>query len=306
MREADFTTSSTGGSSGTLGNDGRGFAIFRFDLREEQFFEAFRIHFADGFFFREDAFLDEVVGDHGFILGRSFTITALEEVQRGNAIDFFDRELGILHVAAFMLKFLASGFELFINGMESLVFVIAKGFERQGVAATGDDVFALGLEQNGTIEDIVLDTGDLVAGEVNARCLTRRAVTKDHFLNVDCGADVVRNTFELAGEDGALVVPRTENGFCGGHDLFLRILRELVAILDIDGFVALDELGEVIGGQVEVGLGAFLFLEVAEGLFERIFAVFVFDLAQQHRRTSGANDDTNLSRNGHCRRRPER
>ena len=51
LREADFTTGSTGGSSGTLGNDGRGFAIFRFDLREEQFFEAFRIHFADGFFF---------------------------------------------------------------------------------------------------------------------------------------------------------------------------------------------------------------------------------------------------------------
>ena len=51
LREADFTTGSTRGSSGTLGNDGRGFAIFRFDLREEQFFEAFRIHFADGFFF---------------------------------------------------------------------------------------------------------------------------------------------------------------------------------------------------------------------------------------------------------------
>ena len=156
--------------------------------------------------------------------------------------------------------------------------MIAKGFDREGVADTGDDVFALGLEEDCTIEDIVLDAGDLVAGEVNARCRTRRAVTEDHFLNVDGGAEAVRNTFELAGEDGALVVPRTENGFCGGHNLFLRILRELVAILDIDGFVALDEFGEVIGGQVEVGLGAFLFLEVAEGLFERIFAVFVFDL----------------------------
>ena len=266
----------------------------------------FTLQMASSFFFREDAFLDEVVGNHGFSLGRTLAIADREEVQRGNAIDFFDRELGILHVAAFVLELLASGFELFINGMESRIFVIAKGFERQGVADTGDDVFALGLEQNGTIEDIVLDAGDLVAGEVNTCCGTRCAVTKDHFLNVDGGAEAVRNTFELAGEDGALVVPRTENGFCGGHDLFLRILRELVAILDIDGFVALDEFGEVIGGQVEVGLGAFLFLEVAEGLFERIFAVFVFDLAQQHRRTSGANDDTNLSRNGHCRRRPER
>ena len=189
---------------------------------------------ASSFFFREDAFLDEVVGNHGFSLGGTLAIADLEEVQRGNAIDFFDRELGILHVAAFVLELLASGFELFINGMESRIFVIAKGFERQGVADTGDDVFALGLEQNGTIEDIVLDTGDLVAGEVNARCRTRRAVTEDHFLNVDGGAEVVRNTFELAGEDGALVVPRTENGFCGGHNLFLRILRELVAILDIE------------------------------------------------------------------------
>ena len=177
-----------------------------------------------------------------------------------------------------MLKFLTSGLEFVINGMESLVFVLAKGFERQGVADTGDDVFALSLEQNGTIEDIVLDTGDLVAGEVNARCGTRCTVTKDHFLNVDGGAEAVRNTFEFTGEDGALVVPRTENGFGACHNLFLRILRELVAILDIDGFVAFDEFGEVIGGQVEVGLGAFLFLEVAEGLFERILAVFVFDL----------------------------
>ena len=89
---------------------------------------------ASSFFFREDAFLDEVVGNHGFSLSRTFTITALEEVQRGNAIDFFDRELGILHVFAFVLELLACGFKLFINGMESLVFVIAKGFERQGVA----------------------------------------------------------------------------------------------------------------------------------------------------------------------------
>ena len=184
--------------------------------------------------------------------------------------------------------------------------MIAKGFERQGVADTGDDVFALGLEQNDTIEDIVLDTGDLVAGEVNARCRTRRAVTEDHFLNVDGGAEAVRNTFEFTGEDSTFVVPGAEDGFGGSHDLFFRILREFMPILGVDGFVALDEFGEVIGGQVEVGLGAFLFLEVAEGLFERIFAVFVFDLAQQHRRTSGANDDTNLSRNGHCRRRPER
>ena len=51
-----------------------------------------------------------------------------------------------------------------------------------------------------------------------------------------------------------------------------------MAILDIDGFVTLDEFGEVIGGQIDIGLGAFFFLEVAECLFKRIFAVFVFDL----------------------------
>ena len=89
---------------------------------------------ASSFFFREDAFLDEVVGDHGFSLSRTLAIADLEEVQRGNAIDFFDRELGILHVFAFVLEFFTSDLEFIINGMESLVFVIAKGFERQGVA----------------------------------------------------------------------------------------------------------------------------------------------------------------------------
>ena len=96
---------------------------------------------ASSFFFREDAFLDEVVGNHGFSLGGTFTIADLEEVQRGNAIDFFDRELGILHVFAFVFEFLASGFEFFINGMESLVFVIAKGFDRQGVTESCDVIY---------------------------------------------------------------------------------------------------------------------------------------------------------------------
>ena len=94
----------------------------------------FILQMASSFFFREDAFLDEVVGNHGFSLGGTFTIADLEEVQRGNAIDFFDRELGILHVTAFVLEFLASGLEFIINGMESFVFLIAKGFDRQGVA----------------------------------------------------------------------------------------------------------------------------------------------------------------------------
>ena len=278
LREADFTTGSARRSGGTLGDHRGGLAVFRLDLREEELFETLGVHFADGFFFREDAFLDEVVGDHGFSLRGTLAIADLEEVQRRDAVDLFDRELGILHVAAFVLELLASGFELFINGVESGIGVIAERFDREAVADTGDDVFALRLEQNRTIEDVVLDARNLIAGEVNARCRTRRAVTEDHFLNVDGGAEAVRNTLELAGEDGALVVPRTENGFCGGHNLFLRILREFVAILDIDGFVALDEFREVIGGQVEVGLGAFLFLEFAEGLFERIFAILVFDL----------------------------
>ena len=101
----------------------------------------FTLQMASSFFFREDAFLDEVVGDHGFSLGGTFIIADLEEVQRGNAIDFFDRELGILHVFAFVLELLACGFKLFINGMESLVFVIAKGFERQGVTESCDVIY---------------------------------------------------------------------------------------------------------------------------------------------------------------------
>ena len=40
-----------------------------------------------------------------------------------------------------MLELLASGFELFINGMESFVFVIAKGFERQGVTESCDVIY---------------------------------------------------------------------------------------------------------------------------------------------------------------------
>ena len=125
LREADFTTGSARGSSGTLGDHRGGLAIFRLDLREEKLFETFGVHFADGFFFREDAFFDEVVGDHGFSLSRTLAIADLEEVERRHAVDFFDRELGILHVAAFVFEFVARCFEFFVDGVESGIGVIA-------------------------------------------------------------------------------------------------------------------------------------------------------------------------------------
>ena len=125
LREADFTTGSARGSGGTLGDHRGGLAIFRLDLREEKLFETFGVHFADGFFFREDAFFDEVVGDHGFSLSRTLAIADLEEVERRHAVDFFDRELGILHVAAFVFEFVARCFEFFVDGVESGIGVIA-------------------------------------------------------------------------------------------------------------------------------------------------------------------------------------
>ena len=80
--------------------------------------------------------LDLHLGDFGVGngLGRTFAIADLEEVQRGNAIDLFDRELGILHIFAFVLEFFASGFELFINAVEFRIFMIAQRFDREAVA----------------------------------------------------------------------------------------------------------------------------------------------------------------------------
>ena len=40
-----------------------------------------------------------------------------------------------------MLEFFTGGFEFIIDGMESLVFVIAKGFERQGVTESCDVIY---------------------------------------------------------------------------------------------------------------------------------------------------------------------
>ena len=279
LREADLATCGTRGCGTALGDLGCGLAVFRLDLREEELFKTFRIDLADRFFFREDAFLDEVVGDHGFGLCRTLAIANLEEIQRRHAVDLFHRKLGVLHVAAFDFEFLARGLEFIIDGVEGGIFVVAKRLKREAVADTGDDVFALRLEKDGAVELVVgLDAGALVAGEIDACRRTRRAVTEDHFLNVDCRADAVRNAFELAGEDGAFVVPAAENGFCACHDLFLRILREIMTIFHIDGLVAFDELGQIIGGQVDVGLGTFLFFEGVKCLFKRIFAVLVLDL----------------------------
>ena len=151
----------------------------------------------------------------------------------------------------------------------------------------------------------MFDAGDFVAREVNARGGTRRAVTEDHFLNVDGGAQAIGDAFQFTREDGAFVVPGTEDGFGGSHDLFFRILREFMAILGVDGFVLGDEFAQVVGGKVEVGLCAFFFFEFRERFFERIFAVFVFDLFDDvavhlEQTTVAIEPETRLFARGEC------
>ena len=88
-------------------------------------------------------------------------------------------------------------------------------------------VFALSVHQVVAEQDFFAGRG--VAGEGDARAGVLAHIAEDHRHDVDCRAEVVRNSGGVAVIDGALAVPRTEDRLDRQFKLLERFLREVRA-----------------------------------------------------------------------------
>ena len=149
------------------------------------------------------------------------------------------------------------------------------------VADAGHDVLALGVHQVVAVE-LALAVGG-VAGEGHARGRGVALVAEHHGLHVDGGAQIVGDLLLLTIEDRARVVPRTEDGLDGQLQLHHGILGEghfpvdherrvglAVDVLGEDGLELVDELLQVLGGQIGVGGDAAVVLHGDDGVLEQI------------------------------------
>lgn len=132
--------------------------------------------------------------------------------------------------------------------------------EREGVADTGDDVLALGVDQvvavvTGLARRRVAREGDAGAGVVVE-------VAEDHGTDVDGGPEVIGDALAAAVQLRAIGIPGVEDGDDRLVELGARILREVLAGLILDDLlVRLDEFLQVSGRQVGVGRDTLCLLE---------------------------------------------
>ena len=141
----------------------------------------------------------------------------------------------------------------------------------------GDDVLALGVHQELAVETGLAGRG--VAGERHTGTGVLALVAEDHLLHVDSGADVVRDPVRAPVDLGARGVPRVEDGAHRAGELAAGVLREPTHLLGVDLLVGLDQLGEILGGEVGVAGDIAPSLEVGELLLEPIVLDPVDDLA---------------------------
>ena len=185
---------------------------------------------------------------HGFTLGelplRGAAAGALRHVdshpQRGAAgaladaglehpqLALLDRELGVAHVAVVALEALEDREQLVVDDGE----VCGERVEVLGVADAGDDVFALGLDQEVAVRPVL--AGRRVAREPDAGTRVVVAVPEHHRLHVDGRAEVVADALAHPVGDRPGTVPRPEDRLDGSPQLGHRLLRERLAGVGLD------------------------------------------------------------------------
>ena len=152
--------------------------------------------------------------------------------------------------------------------------------QRHGVADAGHHVLALGVLEVVAVHALVAGGG--VAGEADARARGHAAVAEDHGLDVDGGAEVLGDLLLAAVEDGAVGVPRVEDGTDGAVHLLARVLGELDAgVLADDALERLDQGPQVLDVEVEVVGDALGVLGRVEGVGE-VLAVDAQHGAAEH------------------------
>ena len=263
--EVDGTGTGSGRGGQTLGDDGRLLQGSSVKVGVQQAVQLLGLHLQHGFLFGKHAFVHQIHGDLQRGLSGALAVTGLEHEQ----LAALDGVLHILHVAVVIFQGLGDAHELVVH-FGHLLMQLGDGL---GGTDTGHHVFALSVEQVLTVE--LLLTGGGVAGEGNAGTGGLAHVAEHHGLHVHGSAPVAGDVVHAAVVDGAGVVPGTEHGLDGLHELLLGVLGEVHALFGlVDGLEALHNFLQVLGGQVTVKLHTALFLELVQHVLE--LALFDF------------------------------
>ena len=178
------------------------FSALAIEDRGEQLVELVGRVAQDGGFPVDELFLDHVHGELEGGEGGALAVAGLEHED----LAVLDGELEVLHVLEVLLERRADVVQFRVGGGH---FLRELG-DRFGGAHAGDDVFALGVDEEFAVE-LLLAVGR-VAGERHAGAGVVAGVAVDHGLHVDGGAPLGGDVVFAAIDDGAVVHPGTEHG----------------------------------------------------------------------------------------------
>ena len=240
----------------------------------QQLLEFLRIHAQQGLFAVDQAFVGHFHRGAHPGGGVHLAIAGLQAVEGA----VLDGVFIILHFPVMVLQAIAQIDELAVH----LRHLVLHFLHRLRRADAGHHVLALGVDQVFAVHDVL--AGSRVAGEADAGGAVAAHVAEHH------GADVDRRTVgHVRGDmkftpvvDGAFAQPGVEHRPDGDLQLFIDVGGEGVA-----GFMThhlqedLADFPEMVGGQADVGLHAFAFLQLLEGFVEFLIVNTQRHLAEQ-------------------------
>ena len=185
-----------------------------------------------------------------------------------------DRELDVLHLAVVVLEPLEGLDEVVVRLRQALVHPV----DRLRRADARDDVLSLRVDEELAVQAPL--AGRRVAGEADARAGGVALVAEHHLHDVDGRTEVVGDLVRAAVDLRARRLPGVEHGSRRALELLARVLREPRADLAlVQRLVRLDQLPEVVGGQLDVLSHAALLLERLQLALEHVGVDPVHDLA---------------------------
>ena len=235
------------------------------ELGMEQGVQIAGIDHHDGILLGDHALVHQVTGDLQRGLGGALAVTGLKHIE----LAVLHGELHILHIAVMILQRLAHGLELGKGGGE----LLGHLGDGHGGTHAGHHVFALGVGEE--LAHQLLFAGGGVAGEGDAGAAIVAHVAEGHHLHVDGGAPAVRDVVVTAIDVGAGIIPGTEHGLNGAHELLLGVGGEVLPDLGlIFGLELHGQLLEIVGGELHILGDALSGLHLVDELLKILLAHF--------------------------------
>ena len=268
-REYNLTAGSARRCSKSLAKRGSRLQRSCVKLGMKQCIQVSRIDHCNGFFLGSHALIHQIAGDLQCSLSGSLSVTGLQHVE----FLVFNSKLHILHISVMVLQCLAN----FLKLSKCLRELLSHLRDRHRGADTCNHVLALSVDQE--LAHQLLLAGSRVSGKRNTGSAVIAHVTECHGLYVYSGTPGIRDIVVAAVYVRARVVPGTEYGLDGSHQLLLGIIREILSDLSLVLCLELrSQLLQIISGQLYVVGHALLGFHLVDELLEVLLADFHNDI----------------------------